>query len=102
MSQENIGIYSTRLGGGLKLRIMDALALGLPSIIQEKSYRGYENIGKSNFVTKFSNEVDFFTAFDELLLNIKDKSNNKDYIRNEYNKEFSFDAGVIRLKTFLK
>ncbi|GAB7257505.1 glycosyltransferase [Polaribacter sp. OB-PA-B3] len=102
IAEGDIYICPTRLGGGLKLRIMDALALGLPCVIQEKSYRGYENIGESNFITKFSNEVDFFTTFDELLLNIKDNSNNRDYIRNEYNKEFSFDAGVIRLKTLLK
>jgi glycosyltransferase involved in cell wall biosynthesis len=102
IAEGDIYICPTRLGGGLKLRIMDALALGLPSIIQDKSFRGYENIGESNFVTKFSDEVDFFSAFDELLVNIKANSNNKDCIKNEYIKEFSFDAGVIRLKTFLK
>jgi len=97
----DIYICPTRLGGGLKLRIMDALALGLPSIIQEKSYRGYEKIGESAYVSKFSNEVDFFPVFDELLLSVNNSSSFKEYISNEYLKEFSFDAGVTRLKKYL-
>lgn len=98
----DIYICPTRLGGGLKLRIMDALALGLPSIIQEKSYRGYEKMGESEFVTKFSNEVDFFPVFEELLLSVNKSSSYKEYVSYEYRKEFSFNAGVVRLKTFLK
>lgn len=101
ISKADIYICPTRLGGGLKLRIMDALALGLPSIIQEKSYRGYEKIGESKFVTKFYNELDFYTAFDELLSNLDKNSSYKEYISKEYLKEFSFEAGVKRLNKYL-
>ena len=101
IAEADMYICPTRLGGGLKLRIMDALALGLPSIIQEKSYRGYEKIGKSEYVTKFSNEVDFFPVFEELLLSVNKSSTYKEYVSNEYLKEFSFDAGVTRLKKYL-
>jgi glycosyltransferase involved in cell wall biosynthesis len=101
IAEADMYICPTRLGGGLKLRIMDALALGLPSIIQEKSYRGYEKIGKSEYVTKFSNEVDFFPVFEELLLSVNNNSSCKEYISNEYLKEFSFDDGFTRLKKYL-
>ena len=101
IAEADIYICPTRLGGGLKLRIMDALALGLPSIIQERSYRGYEKIGESEYVTKFSNEVDFFSEFDKLLLIINKNNTYKDYVINEYLKEFSFSSGVTRLKQYL-
>lgn len=101
INEADIYICPTRLGGGLKLRIMDALALGLPSIIQERSYRGYEKIGESEYVTKFSNEVDFFSEFDKLLLIINKNNTYKDYVINEYLKEFSFSSGVTRLKQYL-
>ena len=101
INKADIYICPTRLGGGLKLRIMDALALGLPSIVHEKSYRGYEKIGESQFIIKFSDEFDFLNAFKKLLNTIKKSSNYKELIRNEYLKEFSFDNGVKRFKKYL-
>jgi glycosyltransferase involved in cell wall biosynthesis len=101
IAKGDIYVCPTRLGGGLKLRIMDALALGLPCLIHEKSYRGYENIGKSKFIHEFTNADDFLFFFGLLLRNINKEKNINSNIYNEYNKEFSFEIGVLRLKRCL-
>lgn len=91
----------TRLGGGLKLRIMDALALGLPCIVHQKSYRGYETIGASNWVTTFTNKNDFLPKFESLLYEVKNNKDVKKLLIQKYNDEFSFEAGVERLSKII-
>lgn len=101
IAQHKIYICPTKLGSGLKLRIMDALALGLPSVIHEKSYRGYEKIGKSEFVSMYNDESDFFSVFNNILKQIRKHKNYKEILVRNYQKEFSFNAGVKRLEFYI-
>ena len=98
----NIYVCPTRLGGGLKLRIMDALALGLPCLIQEKSFRGYENIGQSDYINSFVDDKDFFAEFLTILEKIKTAKNVSHQIQALYQKEFSFINGTKRFEGYLK
>ena len=49
----DIYICPTRLGGGLKLRIMDGLRLGLPIITHSCSARGYDVFKNTGFFYSF-------------------------------------------------
>ena len=99
LNKNNIYICPTRLGGGLKLRIMDPLALGLPVLVQEKSYRGYEKIASSGLLVSFKDEDDFLERFDELYAKSLNTSVTKSKIKELYLKEFSFESGVNKIKS---
>ena len=55
----DIYICPTRVGGGLKLRIMDGLKLGLPVITHDCSSRGYDAFYGTPYLKSFSNKEGF-------------------------------------------
>lgn len=102
LSQNHIYLCPVKLGGGLKLRIMDAMKVGLPCLIQERSLRGYEEMTKTGFVISFKDENDFMISFEKLIGKMKNNSSFSEIIFNEYNKYFSFPSGVLKLKRIIE
>lgn len=84
-------------GGGLKLRNMDGLKSGLQVLSHEVSVRGYENMVKFQYVYPYHDEK----SFGESLAKMLSSSNEKEDVIKCYNKEFSFQNGVKRLKRIL-
>jgi len=102
LKEQDIYLCPVKLGGGLKLRIMDALSLGLPCIIQEISYRGYEDFKETGMVLKYTDENDFLNNFDKIVNKIsKEESSINTKISNKYKDIFSFVSGTNRLSTYL-
>lgn len=84
-------------GSGIKLRIMDALYLGLPVIAHDISVKGYENIVNNNFMFGYNNIESFRHAVKQVLP-IKEYTE----IRECFLSTFSFMAGRNRLLSILK
>lgn len=84
-------------GGGLKLRVMDGLRMGLPIVCHEVSTRGYEPMIEKGYVIPYENMKSFELALKKVLT----LSYNRDEIISAYNKYYSFESGVRRLKEVL-
>lgn len=93
----NIYICPIYTGSGLKLRVMDALRLGLPVIAHEVSARGYETIEDKGFMVKYSDKEAFKVALKGILsMNIR----HEDVVESFYS-YFSLDSGRLRLNDIL-
>lgn len=102
INQNDIYICPIRLGGGLKLRVMDALSLGIPSIIHQKSFRGYENLVDTNLVSEFKNEDGFMEIFNKMVSVLNQETYSRDELKLAYQERFSFDSGLNRLDNYLE
>ncbi len=90
------------LGGGLKLRIMDGLKLGLPVLSHEISARGYDKFIESNCLFVYNSNSSFIVSLEKILLLINQEKMDNTKIQGIYNVLFSFEAGVFRLKKIFK
>lgn len=90
-------ICPTDMGGGLKLRIMDGLKVGLPVLTHEVSARGYDAFrGKCLFV--YSDSESFMKALKETC----SCSCSPAEIVSLYRESFSFESGRQRLCVILE
>lgn len=99
INEADIYICPTRLGGGLKLRIMDALRLGIPVLSHACSARGYDAFEKSGFFYSFNNGQELYSAIEELISNLRKGRISRAVIQNKYANQFSYSAGLERMRT---
>lgn len=97
----NIYICPVNQGGGLKLRILDGLRLGLPVLTHLISARGYDNLLKFCWFNEYNSKADFCLKFDEMVDSLKQNKFSNFEIQNEFYNNFSFEKGIIRLKELL-
>lgn len=98
ISSSDIYICPTRIGGGLKLRVMDGLRLGLPVITHKCSARGYDAFYNHPYFKSFSTPEEFGCAVNEMLMLYDRKEIKKEDVYEKYCKAFSYKSGVERLK----
>lgn len=101
INNSHLYICPTRLGGGLKLRIMDGLKKGLPVITHSCSSRGYDYFWDSSFFKIFSSPEQFSQSINEISTLIKHDGDYRYKIIEDYQKIFSYEAGVKRLHKIL-
>ncbi|MEL5894381.1 glycosyltransferase [Bacteroides sp. GD17] len=98
IQQAQLYICPTRLGGGLKLRVMDALRNGVPVIVHSVSAKGYNLFLGKNYFKVYSSEKDFLLALKDLLdTSVKPLTVCRDYLN-----VFSFEAGKKRVQKLLQ
>lgn len=85
------------LGGGMKLRLMDGLRLGIPVIAHTVSVRGYERFLEEQCLFEYKDKESFRKA----LLSVKNMSFCRRDILESYKKCFSFNAGVQKVSNIL-
>ena len=84
-------------GGGVKLRVMDGLRTGMPTLVHRVSARGYESLeGMSLFV--YDSRESFVTALRKMLA----CPGTAEVRQQAYRDAFSFEAGVRRLRNILE
>lgn len=101
INQADIYVCPTRLGGGLKLRVMDGLRLGIPVISHTCSARGYDAFEGSSFFQSFSDKNTFKEALTRILQNYESELISRERIRKQYASVFSYEAGLSRLKEII-
>ena len=102
LDKADVYICPTRLGGGMKLRVMDGLKHGLPVLTHECSARGYDLFFGNRAFKIFNTAEEFEIQLNQLL---KDKESgliNRDKVLNIYRINFSLKAGRERIQEALK
>lgn len=92
----DIFLCPTRLGGGMKLRIMDGLRCCLPVLTHKVSARGYKAFERKGYLYQFENEQEFSNAFHQLIKFIIATPNLKKDMAI-YNENITFEE---KIKTF--
>ena len=98
VSSCDIFVCPTRLGGGLKLRVMDGLKAGLPVIAHQVSARGYTEFAKQGFLWAFDSKQGFADALHEVVQKRDDHELNRTNIQDFADQQFSFESKVEMLK----
>lgn len=101
INMADVYICPTRLGGGLKLRVMDGLRLGLPVIAHSRSARGYDDLVGTDCLSVFNNQEEFASELQKVVSKIQAGTLERHLIRQKYEQVFSYQAGLNRLKTIL-
>lgn len=97
IQQSDVYLCPTKLGGGLKLRIMDGLKCGLPVITHEVSARGYDFFLEKQMVFSYNAPHSFVEALHQIQAN----PHSRKEIYDAYQSQFSFESGVQRLRDSL-
>lgn len=97
VSKGNYYICPIHTGGGLKLRCLDALKVGLPIIAHKRAARGYESIKNDGFLFTYESKEEFATSLQQIMK----LHNCHQIVIDSFHKHFSFDAGKIRIENIL-
>lgn len=97
----SIFLCPTCIGGGLKLRLMDGLRMGLPIITHKVSARGYDVFFDSPFFQIYDDEKSFKRAVSVIIDFVKNSKVYHQDIRDIYLSFFSFEAGCKRLNALM-
>jgi glycosyltransferase involved in cell wall biosynthesis len=101
VDQAEVYICPVGVGGGLKLRIMDAFKAGLPVLVHAVSARGYDEFKKAGYLYIYDDQESFEESL-KLLLSERSKGRlDKVKIKQLYCSIFSYESGARRLKELL-
>lgn len=98
VGQCDIFVCPTRLGGGMKLRIIDGLRCGLPVIAHKVSARGYTHFMKTGIVRQFERPEEFKNCLEKTLTDIKSERMDRYKIKGEAENFFCFDSAMNRVR----
>lgn len=102
INQADVYICPTRIGGGLKLRVMDGLKLGLPVISHVCSSRGYDAFFDTGCFEIFSTPSEFEKSLESIIGKIENRKLSKANVQKIYKEVFSYDAGYQRLSMIMR
>lgn len=102
VGQCDIFVCPTRLGGGMKLRIIDGLRCGLPVIAHKVSARGYTHFMKNGIVRQFESPEEFKYCLEKTLADIRLEGLDRHNIKSEAENFFCFDSAMNRIKIIIK
>lgn len=92
-----IFLCPTNVGGGLKLRVMDGLRLGMPILVHEVSARGYDAFFQYPYFAVYNDEDSFAEGLKRLSSLCVDVELKKS-VQQSYLSVFGFAAGVERME----
>jgi hypothetical protein len=97
IDRARIYICPLNTGGGIKLRIRDALRLGMPVIAHEVSMNGYERLMEQGCMRKYSNCDELIQAVD-FFMNNQLSAND---VITSYQAVFGYKSGLRRVEEIL-
>ena len=98
VSDCDIFLCPARLGGGMKLRVMDGFRNGLPVLAHRVSARGYREFEKLGMMWEFETAEEFGPCLEKLQQCIKQGRMDKRQVINEACRVFGFRHAVERIK----
>lgn len=95
----DVYICPIRLGGGIKLRVMDGLRNGLPVIAHEVSSRGYEDYKPCGILHDYYDQASF-----RQIISNNDFCNQKrkSFVIQKFYETFSLESGITKVESVLK
>lgn len=97
----NIFVCPARLGGGIKVRILDGLRCGLPVLAHTVSSRGYSNFISKGYFYSFDNPSEFLEKFNKLENDRLKHVYTSNEIVEFYQLNNSFLGGITKIKQLL-
>lgn len=94
----DIFLCPARLGGGMKLRVIDGLRCGLPVVTHSVSARGYSEFADRGMLFSFDTPQEFAEKLNQCVAAIKEGKLSKYTIVEASNELLSFKNGVQRLE----
>lgn len=101
VGQCDIFVCPTRLGGGMKLRVIDGLRCGLPVIAHKVSARGYTHFIENGMMRQFESSEEFKNCLEVIVENIKSGKTDRNKIKKEAEMFFCFDSAMEKMNNFL-
>lgn len=101
VGQCDIFVCPTRLGGGMKLRIIDGLRCGLPVIAHKVSARGYKHFMREGMMRQYDSPEEFKGCLERTVGDINSGRADRNKIKKEAEKFFCFDSAAERIKDFI-
>lgn len=98
IEQCDIFLCPTRLGGGMKLRVMDGFRCGLPVIAHKISARGYSGFEKEGYLWSFEGKEDFKSCINDIKMQISERRISKQDISDFASQNFAFEERTKTLK----
>lgn len=98
----DIFLCPARLGGGMKLRVMDGFRNGLPVIAHQVSARGYREFEKLGMMWEFETAEVFGECLGKVVEVILTNKITRESIANEACRMFDFKQAVDRIKNIIK
>lgn len=98
----DIFVCPTRLGGGMKLRVIDGLRCGLPVIAHNVSARGYSFFESGGMLKRYETPKEFGRCLNDVIGGIERGVMDKSKIMAEARNIFSFKAAVSRMNVITK
>lgn len=96
----SIFLCPTCIGGGLKLRVMDGLKLGMPILVHQISARGYDEFISKPYFKVYRDRESFESGLTELLEYIKTADiHARHKISRDYYSYFGYSAGTMRFRS---
>lgn len=92
----SIFLCPTNVGGGLKLRLMDGLRMGLPILVHKVSARGYEAFANKPYFKVYHDRESFKKGLNDILVYCSENHDGA-LIQDDYLMNFSFGAGCRRM-----
>ena len=97
VSRAHIYICPINVGGGLKLRVMDGLKMGIPVLTHEVSARGYEPFVGKDYFAVYNDKSSFENGLRKLMVAVYDGVEEK-RIKADYQSVFGTTSGINRFK----
>ncbi|TGX82359.1 glycosyltransferase [Palleniella muris] len=94
----DIFLCPTRLGGGMKLRVMDGFRNGMPVIAHKVSARGYSAFKVAGCLQSFGDEEEFGRCLKTVIDDIKSSRMDKETVVRHTMDVLGFEAAVVRLQ----
>lgn len=94
----DIFVCPARLGGGMKLRVMDGFRNGLPVLAHAVSARGYREFGEKGAMREFATAVEFESGLLRIADDIRQGRVTRERVAQEAERVFSFANAVERTR----
>lgn len=94
----DIFLCPARLGGGMKLRMMDGFRNGLPVLAYAVSARGYREFERMGMMWEFETAEEFGRQLHEVIGQINQGNLEKEIIMDAACRRFAFDCSVVRME----
>lgn len=96
----DIFLCPARLGGGMKLRVMDGFRNGLPVLTHAVSARGYRQFEKEGMMAEFTTSTQFSSELSDMIVKITNGDITKQNIIDKSLDSFSFINVLNRMKKY--
>lgn len=102
IQQADVYICPTRIGGGLKLRVMDGLRNGLPVILHSCSARGFDMFYNQECFKVYNDGIEFKDSVSYIMEYLKAHTDFRSRVQEIYKNNFSYASGLKRIEEIVK